>query len=301
MRDSYCQMAADPKAEPVNWATSDKSQKEGTVLRAVPTWLHLRKPGSPRPAVPRHSRLPGPEQWVMATEAPLTDRGLATPLPPSPQRPLTPTAKRSGLTRRRGEGRPAWAGGGGGGQRLRRGGGGPGRASPAGGSSGRGLARRKPCRCSSSTVSLWGRDADRQHRPDGPSPLPRLVPARLYLCGRGPQARAQHHHAILGASPRAERFRGSRPPSCGGARGSRTVTPRAPGEGAAPRRSRRRAGAAAGRRVRSAHLPPRPPRGEGRPGSAPPWWSGAPSAAMMSVAAPFASRVPGSVALAPCN
>lgn len=125
-------------------------------------------------------------------------------------------------------------GGGGGGQRLRRGGGGPGRASAAvaGGSSGRGLARRKPCRCSSSTVSLRGRDTDRQHRrdhpPDTAAPLlgpARPGPARRYLCGRGPQARAQHRHAMLGASPRAERFRGSRPPSCGrggGAGGSRS-------------------------------------------------------------------------------
>lgn len=158
---------------------------------------------------------------------------LTAGVPARPGLPLTPTAKSSGLTRRRGEGRPA-RGVGAGGQRLRRGAGGPGRPSAAvaagGGSSGRGRARRKPCRGSSSTVSLRGRDGTVSTAATA-RPLPEPSPARRYLCGRGPRARAQHHHAMLGASPPARRFRGSRLPSCGrGGAGERLGHP---GRGAA--------------------------------------------------------------------
>lgn len=204
--------------------------------------------------------------------------------------------------------------GGAGGQRLRRGGGGPGRASAAagaaGGSSGRGRARRKPCRCSSSAVSLRGRDAHRQHcgggRPPAPLSRPLLSPARRYLCGRGPPARAQHHHAMLGASPRAKPFRGSPMSSCGrcaGRRAGRLWLLHGAGEAArsplvrgatrelsAPLRTAGVRGTPGhvpcvwGRHLRqrrdccrlrmgSGHVMPRPPCREGRGGSFPIQWA----------------------------
>lgn len=126
-----------------------------------------------------------------------------------PRPPLTPTAKSSGFTRRRGEGRPPRAGGGG--HRLRRGGGGAGRASalPAGawGSLLRGRTRRKPCRCSSSTVSLRGESGQSPDRPAAATARP-APPGRTYAPA-GPR-RGPSTATPCWAPTRAERFRGGR-------------------------------------------------------------------------------------------
>lgn len=185
---SYCQMAAAPKAVPVNWATAGQPQ-------------------------------PGPAARGRASAGSLPARRATHPYGEQ-QRPDEAAGRGAAGAggRRRAEAAAGRCGARLSGGRLGGGGGGLLGSRPR--------PPEPPARLQQHRQPAGGHSGGAGSRDAPPHPQP--VPSRPYLCARGPAARAQHHHAILGASPPAERFRGGRQPSCGRGRGN-CLSPARPG------------------------------------------------------------------------